>query len=381
MGTRILTLIGLILAGGALSSARAQEPWKASYYPDVLKGPNEKTALVLHYQYSQAADYFDRVPFAHSLSIEAGANPDGGRAAVVHFKAPRLADGWRAYAEGGSVREARYGFFGLGNDTEKLADPDNRHINQVRRTRHFLRAGVTRRIVGDLHFAVGGSLTSANYSVLPGNSRFASDCPSIPVTGGSPSVCGDDTDLVGRSALVFDTRDREFVTSKGVFLEAGAFAGTGGDGYQGVYGIAKGFVSPKEGTVLAARVVGRHLEPGAPLDARAVIPAWERDIPVLGGPESHRSFPYGRFAGLDLLMMNFEVRQDILNLGDFGAFTAVGFLDAGRVAEDGLQESSDFHVGGGAGLAIRILRSTVLTLNFAWGGDGFLYSMGTGWSF
>jgi hypothetical protein len=166
-----------------------------------------------------------------------------------------------------------------------------------------------------------------------------------------------------------------------LFLEAGVFAGSGGDGYQGVYGIAKGFVSPKEGTVLAARMLGRHLDSGAPLDARAVVPAWEHSIPVLGGPESHRSFPYGRFAGLDVVVMNFEIRQDILNLGDFGAFTAVGFLDAGRVGEQGIAESNDLHLGGGAGLAIRILRSTVLTLNFAWGEDGFLYSMGTGWSF
>ena len=385
----LVTLASMVLAG----SSSAQEPWKASYYPYVLKGPNDKASLVLHYQYGQAADYFDRVPFAHSLSIEAGANPDGGRFALATFKAPRIAEGWRLFAEGGSVREARYGYFGLGNDTEKTEDPDNEHLNKVRKTRHLFRADVTRRIVGDLHIALGGSLTRANYSVLPGASRFAADCPTLPVVGGPPSTCGDDTDLVGRAALVFDSRDREFVTANGVFLEAGGFAGSGGDGYQGVYGIAKGFVSPKEGTVLAARMLGRHLDSEAPLDARAVVPAWEHSIPVLGGPESHRSFPYGRFTGLDVVVMNFEIRQDILNLGDFGAFTAVGFVDAGRVTEDSEEGpvpqskdfhvggGKDFHVGGGAGLAIRILRSTLLTLNFAWGEDGFLYSMGTGWSF
>ncbi len=379
MARSVLGLIGLAIMTLA-GSASAQEPWKASYYPYVLKGPNDKASLVLHYQYGQAADYFDRVPFAHSLSIEAGANPDGGRFAMATFKAPRLGEGWRLFVEGGTVREARFGFFGFGNDSEKREDPNNRHINQVRRTRYLLRAEVTRRIVGDLHFAFAGALTSAQFSVLPGASLFASDCPAV--IGGSSSTCGDETDLVGRAALVFDTRDNEFVTAKGLFLEAGAFAGTGkDDGYQGVYGVAKAFASPREGTVLAGRVLGRHLTFEAPLDARFSVPAWERSIPVLGGPESHRSFPYGRFAGLDLILMNFEIRQDILNLGDFGAFTAVGFLDAGRVGEDGIQESSDFHLGGGAGLAIRILRSTLLTFNFAWGGDGYLYSMGTGWSF
>jgi hypothetical protein len=38
-------------------------------------------------------------------------------------------------------------------------------------------------------------------------------------------------------------------------------------------------------------------------------------------------------------------------------------------------------IGGGAGLALRILRTTVLQFNFAGGPDGFLFSMGTGWMF
>jgi len=373
----LAVVAGLLLAG----QAAAQEPWRASYYPYPLKGPNDKLTWVLHYQYAQAADYYDRVPFANSLSAEAGANPDGSRFLVARFKGPRIAPGWRLSGEAGTVRENRYGFFGLGNETEASDTKDNPYADRVGRTRHSVRGDLTRTAVGPLQVAVGGSLTRANFRALPGNTKYAGYCPQLPVVGGTAVECASGTDLVGRVALILDTRNLEFVTAKGVLLEAGALVGSGGSGYNGVYGQAKAFVSPREGMVFAARILGRHLSDEAPLDARTEIQAWEQNIPVLGGPETHRSFVYGRFTGQDVVVLNLEYRQDILNLGDFGAFTAVGFLDAGSVKEAALSQNSDLHVGGGAGLALRILRSTVLTFNFAWGGDGFLYSMGTGWMF
>jgi hypothetical protein len=144
--------------------------------------------------------------------------------------------------------------------------------------------------------------------------------------------------------------------------------------------MASGFVSPYEGAVIAGRFLARSIQVEAPLDARYTLYAWERSVPLLGGPESHRSFVYGRYAGRQALAANVEYRQDILNFGDFGAITALGFLDAGMVQE--LEtESNTLHVGGGGGLAIRILKSTVLQFNFAGGGDGFQFSMGTGWAF
>lgn len=373
----LVVVAGLLLAG----QAAAQEPWRASYYPFVIKGPNDKTSLVLHYQYAQAADYYDRVPFGKSFSAEAGANPDGSRFLVTRFKGPRMTSSSRVWAEVGTTRENRFGFFGLGNDAEKSDASDQRYVDRMRRTRYFVRVDGTQSLVGPLRTSVGFSLTRADFGTLPWNTKYAGYCPQPPVVGGTAVECAGSTDLVGRASLILDTRNLEFVTARGVLLEAGVFSGSGGGRYTGYYGQAKVFVSPREGMVFAGRVLGRHLSDEAPLDARYEVQAWEQNIPVLGGPETHRSFVYGRFTGQDVVVLNLEYRQDILNLGDFGAFTAVGFLDAGRVKEAALSQSSDLHVGGGAGLALRILRSTVLTFNFAWGGDGFLYSMGTGWMF
>ena len=80
---------------------------------------------------------------------------------------------------------------------------------------------------------------------------------------------------------------------------------------------------------------------------------------------------------------NLEVRHDLLSLGDLGAITLMGFLDAGRVFEEEQFKfaTTGVKVGGGGGLGIRILRSTIFTFNFAGGPDGFNFSVGTGWMF
>jgi len=100
------------------------------------------------------------------------------------------------------------------------------------------------------------------------------------------------------------------------------------------------------------------------LDARFVLPGWEREVPVLGGEYSHRGLDYGRLTGTGVLFGNFEVRHDLLSLGDLGGITLVAFLDAGRVfeGEDFRLTTKDMKVGGGGAVALRILRSSIFTL-------------------
>jgi hypothetical protein len=136
--------------------------------------------------------------------------------------------------------------------------------------------------------------------------------------------------------------------------------------------------------VVAARLAASGIMGGSPsLDARYTIPAWENWIPVLGGPYSHRSLDAGRLAGKEVLLGNLEIRHDLLAFGDLGAVTLLAFTDAGRVFE---QENFKLTTkgikwGGGGGVALRILRSSILTFNFAGGPDGFNFSFGQGWMF
>jgi outer membrane protein assembly factor BamA len=190
-------------------------------------------------------------------------------------------------------------------------------------------------------------------------------------------------DISGRLALVYDTRDNEYNTHQGLLLEAGTQVGSGGDGYTRQYAILRGYLSVREGTVLAARIAGSGMGGTPSLDARFVLPGWEREIPVLGGEYSHRGLDYGRLTGRGLLFGNFEVRHDLLSLGDLGGVTLVAFLDAGRVfeGEDFSLTTEKMKVGGGGAVALRILRSSIFTFNYARGPDGGNFSVGSGWMF
>jgi outer membrane protein assembly factor BamA len=177
-------------------------------------------------------------------------------------------------------------------------------------------------------------------------------------------------------------RDNEFNTHQGLLLEAGAQLGSGNDGYTRLYSVLRGYLSVREGTVIAARLGASALSDSATLNARYHIPSWENQIPVLGGQYSHRSFDTGRFAGKHVVFGNLEVRHDLLPFGDLGAVTLLAFLDVGRVFEESLKVTTEgMKVGGGGGVALRILRSSIFTFNFAGGPDGFNYSVGSGWMF
>ena len=43
--------------------------------------------------------------------------------------------------------------------------------------------------------------------------------------------------------------------------------------------------------------------------------------------------------------------------------------------------AEDMKVGGGGGVGLRVLRSTIFTFNFAGGPDGFNFEVGSGWMF
>ncbi len=366
--------VGVLLTGASGAPLHGQEPWKASNYPYLLSNENDGVQLVFRYELSKAADYFDRHPRAGIFSVEGGISDRGSRFARARFFAPLLTPGWRFDGEAYATREARFGFF----DQEggllppgPVPDPDIR--DRVRRTRYGFRSEVTRRIVGPLQVAVSGTVEQVRFTDVSGPSVFENVVPSGEV---------EQTDVRGRLALVLDARDNEFVTAKGLFVEGGVYTGTGADGYHGGYGIIKGFVSPREGTVIAARVAGRSLGGGPTLDAQYTIPAWENPITALGGVESHRSFVRGRFRGSNVLFGGLDLRHDLLNAGDFGAVTLLGFVDAGRVFRDDFDLTlDDMEVGGGGGLALRILRSALFVFNFAGGPDGLTFTLGTGWSF
>jgi hypothetical protein len=391
----ILTFLAVLAAHPAAAQQEvpfgAQEmipgPWKFDNFPYFTVTPNDGFMFIGRAQYGQAADFLDRVSMARRFAIEGGLSPSGSRFVALIVDLPRLAPGWRLAADFRLERANRFGFYGLGNETEELdGAPDEPYGNRVRRTRALARVEVTRTLAGPVALAVAAGTGSTDWNSLPGNSRFA-DFASL--VGGSI----EENDSWARVAVVLDARDNAFEPNRGVLVEGGVFTGTGGDGYAGGYAIASGFANPAFGTVLAARLGGRSMSSDAPLTARFGIPAWEREVPMLGGPGSHRSLAVGRFAGHSALFGSLELRQVIIDAGDMAGVYGLLFLDAGRVFEGdaGVDAPSsresfrltteDLKVGGGVGVAIRLLRANIFSTSVATGPDGVKVMVGSGWMF
>jgi outer membrane protein assembly factor BamA len=351
--------------------------WRTSWFPYVTGGANDSPVLAFRVRHWQPAEYEARTTYTAALNFDAGLAPRGSRFIAGSFKAPGLRDGWRVSALAVAERQARYGYFGLGNDSQfepdSVGDSDP-YLYRLRRTRYRGTVEITRRIRGPLQVAFLAGYTHARFTSLPGPSKFVNDVPAGELK---------QDDVSGRLALVYDSRDNEYNTHQGLLLEAGTQVGSGAGGYTRQYAILRGYVSVREGTVLAARIAGSGMGGRPTLDARFTLPGWEREVPVLGGEYSHRGLDYGRFTGRGVLFGNFEIRHDLLSLGDLGGITLVAFLDAGRVFEGENFSLTTEHlkVGGGGAIALRILRANILLFNYARGPDGGNFSIGSGWMF
>ena len=364
----------------------AQEPWTSSYFPYVMGNPGDGVMFVARWQRTRNAPYFlsksdaadvvNPVTFRGAISAEAGVGTLGSRFGRVEFRGPALAPGWRFHAGVGAERTGRFGNYGVGRDLERaddLTDP-NADVFRVHRDRYFARAEVTRTLHGPLRLAVGAFLDRTEFRALAGASH--------PIGR---------TNLTLRPALLYDSRDHEGTPSNGILAEVGGGVGSARESPLGIsdtkswhgfgYAHLRAYVSLREGTVLAGRVLALTREGRAPLSALSVVPGWEREF-NLAGADGHRSFPAGAIAGTDVELLSAEIRHDLLNAGDLGAVTVLGFVDyAGFEDPRSVLRGRTTQFGGGGGLAIRVLRSAVLTLNFAGGKHGLNFSMGTGWAF
>ncbi len=388
-GAAAALLLGLacLTRAPALAAQEEGNPWRVSDFPYLIGDPTNGLLVIGHIQYAKEADYDARVPYEGYLGLEGAWGTRSSRFLVLKFRAPTLFKGWRVAADAGAVREGRFGYFGQGDGGQGVgADPEADGADRVHRTRYFGRGEVTRALVSHLSLSGAAGVTSFRYQGAAAGDQFHADFGAAPLTG---------TDATGRVSLIFDTRSNELVPRKGVLLEAGLYAGSGkyetrsggapsfsGSGYTGVYAHLRGWIAPLRSTVVSGRVAVRSLSKNAPLDARYVLPGWEREVTVLGGADSHRGLLRGRYVGRGVFFTSFDVRHTLIDVGDYGSINVLAFLDAGRV-DDGAARLSLSHlkVGGGGGLGIKVIRSALLSINFAAGPDGFTFSMANGWAF
>ncbi len=387
-------LLAALLLGTAASPAHAQDddesrtwpPWRTSYFPYLTASPNDGVMGVARWIAFRQADYDDRVSLRSAVAVEAGYSTRGSRFASVRADLPRLAEGWRA---AGSVRAGRQAHFGVPS-------------GDIDRSRYTGWGEITRRLTGPLQLAVrlAGDHTALHGDLGELGFRYpyapSNGCTVEQLCFATNGLQQDDAQL--RGALVLDLRDREYDPRRGALIEAGAFSGTAADGYHGAYAMGSGWLTPREGTRVTARVGMRAMSNGSAIAALHEIPAWEQPITVLGGISSHRALGEGELVGRGVLMAGMELRHDLLNFGGIGAFTLIGFVDGGRVFTDlspvvdpdptqpyyngDLRLTlDDWTWGAGGGLAVRILRAAQLTMTVgrAEGRTRVYVGSGTAW--
>ncbi len=384
---RLAWLIALIAPLG--SPLRAQDdliPARMDYFPYLLGDPNHGILVIAHWQYGRQAEYESRHPHDYLLSAEAAWGNRGSRFFTVRFRAPGLVSGWRFAADLGAVRTGRFGYYGAGPRGDAGLDPDAHPTDffRVRRTQLYGKAEVTRPITGPFQVSAAAGVAGYRFTPLP-------DEPSLFQTDfGGSTLKG--TDVTGRVTVVFDTRSTELVPTRGILAEAGIYGGTGRacpppceSGYLGLYAHGRGYLYLRRGITLAGRAAWRTIGENAPLDAAYEFPGWENDFPVFGGFDSHRGFVRGRLVGRRAIVTSAEVRYDLVDGGDYGALTLVGFMDGGGVwnpsTGGGSMTFSGWKTTLGGGIALRVLRQAIISLNFAKGPEGFNFTSGAGWSF
>jgi hypothetical protein len=361
----------------AAQDADAGVPWRLSYFPYLQASPNDGVMGIARAIWFQQADWDARTSLRRSVAVDAGYSTRDAWLARLTYADPTIATNWRAHAGLEAGREPRFG---------DVRDP-------IARERLIARAEVTRRAYGPVQVAVQ---LVARHDRFEGTSAvLGRRYPLAPLEASGDAIS--QTDLTARGAVILDLRDREYEVNSGVLAELGLIAGSAGDGYQGAYGSVRGYVSPRRGTRLTARGAFRSLTETQAVAALHELPQWESPVTTFGGHGSHRGFGVGHFAGRGLLLGGLELRHDILNMGDFGAITAIAFVDGGRVFADTNSTSlilltdreragrlrltlDDWQWGAGGGVALRVLRAATLTIT-ASGGDGETrWYVGSGWS-
>lgn len=384
----------------AAQAAADLPPWRLSWFPYFTVSPNSGFMGVAHALLFRQAQYDDRVSLREAVTVDAGYSTRNAWLVRARGDFPRFADGWRLQGTAEASRSPRFG------------DPDTAQDL----SRQAIGVEVTRRIAGRLQLAVRGGAEHIQDDLAFGlvaafypNAPISSPCLFVVPSLGE--MCARarlrQTDVTARAAVVLDLRDREYNTLQGALLEGGVFAGSAVDGYNGLYAMARGWLSPSETTHLTARLGLRAVSSPSAIGISHTMPAWEHFFTTFGGSESERGLPEGRYAGRGLLLGGVEMRQDVVRAKNIFAVSLLGFVDGGRSFQDhpfyGVLVCSDcvtppapevlgysggklrltandWTMSGGAGVGVRILRNAIVTVTAARGEGKTRWYVSSGWS-
>ena len=378
------------------ASAQAQIPnlptfgeaWTDLAFPKVYFGQDGFGVGLYYAQLNQLGydDWDAPQPYRAMVSLDANLTTTGTKRLELGLRAPKWVDGWRFVATLEGRRDAREGYFGIGNESvydKDLVTDAAPHFYRSKNTRWIGRGEVQRRIVGGLRILAGIHAEHWTIDTLSGPSQLAADLQA----GVDPRIGIGTAEVSGRIGLVFDTRNDEPAPVRGVLLEAilsAADSGVVGDlSYTRATFSASGYLPIAPGLGLAARVLGETMSGSPGIGSFYRIEASDRPFRGVGGPDSHRAIPQRRLLDADKLLANIDLRYDVFAFPTLFRATAVGFVDAARVFETGELElgAGDLAVGGGLGLMVQFFRTGILGTTAGLGPDGLVWGFHTWWPF
>jgi len=216
---------------------------------------------------------------------------------------------------------------------------------------------------------VGGSLEHTAFRALPGVSRYERDST------------GPVSDRVARVGIVLDTRDVETDPHRGVFAEALASSGRG---YARSSAALHVYTHPLERLILAGRVGRETITGTAPLAVQQTMESSEGPVVALGGARSLRGYYDGRFVGPGKIVYGVEARYGLMWAPRLIEVKLFAFYDAGRIFGPGETVRltlRGLHSALGGGVAVALLRNTLILLEAGKGSEGAQVMFATSWTF
>lgn len=301
----------------------------------------------------------DLRPFAWRLDgvlSSSGKYDDAGFRLVQHsylvrFDAPALLGGrLRLDVRASARRTINSGYFGLGNAAPAPPSDDPRRYQYVHQEGRVHTIGRV-KITAPLDGAFAADLRYVAPELLAG-SKAADDAPLLrgvrPL--GLAAVAG---------GVMIDTRDEEFVTTRGVFHQAGARVNVDTDGvWSGEVSASLAHYARLVGPLVFASRVLTSMQLGEPAfytmqEAGVFDPRWS-----FGGDNGVRGVPRGRYTGKIKVIANHELRLPLPRFRLLGQRIRPGLtalFDVGRLwadyrldpARDGTSIGLKYGVGGG----------------------------------
>ncbi len=338
--------------------------------------------------------YLWRLEAVASLSIKDG--PRGTelvqRSFGARFELPRVAGSRYRFQVGSQyVRTVNDPYFGIGNAAGPPPGPfttSNLQRYQFTREEYRIRGTLRFPMVGRLDGLLGLQLRGMQASPYE-RSKLEEDYAARN-SDGTRQIFGEGLQGLAIPAfgLLYDTRDREVLTSRGMFEElsvrvAGVWPDTGAT-HGGIHLHLRHYVTLAWDIILAGRVAVDAMFGNPPVFE---LSQFQTTSPTnaIGGEDGVRGVPLGLYHGRLKVLGTVELRRMLFGVHPFGKslrFGADAFFDAGRVFTDytfknpldGKGPGVKFGVGGG--LLVLYGEASLFRVEIAYSPDSYLANPG-----